>query len=93
MDPRTSMSGDQPMKRLAKYGLGIAIGLGAFYGATRDEVINASPEPLRTGLKRIKLDMDRIEAGQGWKANKKPGSENEAPGGGIPLFQRHGVGN
>jgi hypothetical protein len=81
------------MKRLAKYGLGLAIGLGAFYGATRDPVIDAAPEPFKTGLKRIKLDMARIESGQGWKGQKKPGSANEAPGGGIPLLQSHGVGN
>jgi hypothetical protein len=80
--------------RSLKYLGGIGLAIGIMLGITRQPVIDASPEPLKTGLQRIRLDMDKVMAGSGWDVKKKPGSGNNSGGdGGIPLFKSHGVPN
>ncbi len=82
------------MLRLMKYIAGTALGIGILFGITRQPVIDASPEPLKTGLQKIKMDMDRVTMGRGWENKKKPGSGDGGGGGGtVPLYQRYGIGN
>jgi hypothetical protein len=81
------------MKRLLRVLAGSALGVALLFGATRQDVIDASPEPIKTGLQRIKMDMDRVASGNGWKVKKAPGSENDSGSGEIPLLKSHGVPN
>jgi hypothetical protein len=79
--------------RFVKYIAGTALAVGLFFGMTRQPVIDAAPEPFKTGLQKVRLDMDKIAAGNGWKAPKKPGTGAANDDGGIPLFKSHGVPN
>ncbi len=81
------------MIRIFKFSAAVALGVGMLFGMTRQPVIDASPEPFKTGLQKVRTDMDKIAAGNGWKGNIKPGSRNDSGDGGIPLFKSHGVPN
>jgi hypothetical protein len=81
------------MNRYVKYGAGIGVGVGLLFGMTRQPVIDASPEPIRTGLQKIRMDMDRVAAGQGWDVKKKPGSGGGGGDETIPLLRSNGVPN
>jgi hypothetical protein len=78
--------------RFVKYIAGTALALGLFFGMTRQPVIDAAPEPIKTGLQKVRLDMDKISAGSGWEVKRKTGS-GTTDSGGIPLLQKHGVPN
>jgi hypothetical protein len=81
------------MMRLLKLFAGASLAIGMMFGITRQPVIDASPEPIKTGLEKIRMDMDRVMAGNGWHVKKKPGSGDNGGDGGIPLLKRHGVPN
>jgi hypothetical protein len=81
------------MNRYVKYGGGVAVALGLLFGMTRQPVIEASPEPLKTGLQKIRLDMERIAAGQGWQSKKKPGSGGGSDDQTLPILRSNGVPN
>jgi hypothetical protein len=80
------------MMRFLKFVAVIALGVGSVYGMTRQPVIDASPEPIKTGLQKVRLDMDRVANGTGWEGKKKP-SGGDSGGGSIPLLQKHGITN
>jgi hypothetical protein len=80
------------MKRLLKFSAVASLAVGMMYGATRQPVIDAAPEPIKTGLQRARLDIDKIAAGTGWESKKTP-TGGDSGGDGIPLFKKYGVGN
>jgi hypothetical protein len=79
------------MIRLLKFTASVALGVGLVFGMTRDPVIDAAPEPVKGALKKMRLDIDAVAAGNGWKAKKAPGSEGGGGSEKIPLLQRHGL--
>jgi hypothetical protein len=79
------------MMRLVKLAFVCVLGVGAVYGMTRDEVINRMPEPIKGGLERLRMDVNKTQAGQGLEGRKEPGSGNSSGDETLPFLKSHGL--
>lgn len=81
------------MMKLARLSAFVAFFLGVTYVMTLPAVTERMPEPLKTGLEKMRLDLDKIAAGKGGEGKLTPGQASGGDGGGIPLLRSNGVPN
>jgi hypothetical protein len=77
------------MKKLIKWGSGLATAAAMFFIMTRPAVIENAPEPIRSALMQLSSDFAKTAGGKGFESKKTPGGNGDD--GGIPLLRNSGV--